>query len=49
MTDLSDAESKLKYDATAESTQHNKWCDELKSEVEFQPLRDFIDRLKDPE
>ena len=26
---------------------HNAWVDELKADVEFEPLREFLDRLKE--
>lgn len=28
---------------------HNAWVEEAKDGVEFQPLRDFLDMLKEPE
>ena len=30
-----------------EVERHNAWVDELKAGIEFEPLRDFIDRLKE--
>ncbi len=29
--------------------QHNAWIEELKNEIEYQPLRDFLDLLKEDE
>lgn len=28
---------------------HNEWVESLKADVEWKPLRDFLDRLKEPE
>lgn len=43
---LSDLQSKVLH--TIGSDEHNEWCESLKADVEFEPLRDFIDKLKDP-
>jgi len=30
-----------------DAERHNAWVEELKADVEFEPLRDFLDRLKE--
>ena len=43
-----DSESEHRLQGASQGARdHNAWCDELKADVEFEPLRDFIDRLKE--
>jgi hypothetical protein len=37
-------------DETADDrTQLNQWVSDLQAEIEFEPLRNFLERLKEPE
>lgn len=55
VTDFTTAEtSKQQRDAREspadqDRRRHNAWVQSMQDEVEFQPLLDFLDRLKEPE
>jgi len=35
--------------ATSDRIETNQWVSDLQGDVEFEPLRDFLERLKEPE
>lgn len=37
------------HNPTGDIEQHNAWVDDLLADIESQPLRDFIERLKEPD
>lgn len=42
-----DRQLNAEYSAMLDRQRHNEWVDSLKADVEFQPLRDFLEGLKE--
>jgi hypothetical protein len=39
----------IDFDASKDREAFNQWIEDLQADIEFQPLIDFLERLKEPE